>query len=156
MEYKIHTQKTVKEILVIINGRIEKENPSKQYDSDDILDFRELKIINDNIEIEKFPSMLDPFGGYGSITFGLAQLDDDGVINVKVDSYAKYGLIFISIVFLLIAIPTLFSIKDILKDVLFLSAIGIVMFGFALLMLRLNKNRLKTYADSYLDNLDKK
>jgi hypothetical protein len=156
MTNEIQIDKSPTEIIDHINSRLEQRKSNRLGQSYGMVDYRKFEIKQDIITIEKYPSIFNPLGGFGTVTFGLSAIEKGSRIKVSIESYAKYGFAFIFVVFIMLTIPILLiSRQDLLKTGLFVSVFWGIAFGFAFLMSRLNKNRLQEFTQTILDDIKK-
>lgn len=152
MEYNYDLNISTKEIVSNIDEIIKAQKVERNWKYIGFVDFRKLKVKQDEIVIEKLPSLFNPIACFGTIKLGLSNLNQDSYVKVKIDSHAEYGVVFLFLVFFMISVPVLIiSFPNILKVGLFLLVFGAVISFIAYKAIKANRRGLDDYARKVLE-----
>lgn len=157
--YEISTNKSKEAILSDIYRNAESQKRSNTLLSFDLVDYRSFKVENGQIEIERLPSMFNPFRGIGTIYFHLESSIRGTTIKCVLEPYSKFsimatfGCLFCFLVLMTAII--LFSINgnyaQVFFFILFMWSISL---GFPYLMARVNRKGLEEYSKTILNDLN--
>lgn len=158
--YEISTDKSKEAILSDINRKVESQKGNNTLFSFDLVDYSSFKIQNDHIEIERQPSMFNPFRGIGTIYFHLDKsIKGTTTIKCILEPYSKFSLMAtFGCLFCFLVLMTaiiLFSINgnyaQVFFFILFMWSISL---GFPYLMTRVNRKALEEHSRTILNDLN--
>ncbi|WP_026474661.1 hypothetical protein [Alkaliflexus imshenetskii] len=124
----------------------------------DAVDYRKIKTSIDKFSLDQFPSLINPFRGIGTITFEFKASESNSKIIIDIETYIKYGLVFIFSIFLFLTLPLLIveyfnSYNGILKIGILWIVCWSVLFGFIYLSYLWNHKQLVHISMRILEDL---
>ena len=156
--FEIQTEKSKTEIFADLAKKIEIQKRSKSIISAEPIDYKSFKISNNAIEIERWPHMLKPFRGLGTIYFNLEETNDGTIIKCKCVPFIYAGLLIIIFALILLTFLTtliLFNVRNnYFQIALFIFFIWIIGLGSSLLGLLYHRSALNEYSKTILNDLD--
>ena len=156
--FQIQTEKSKIEIFADLAKKIEIQKRNKGIFSDEPIDYKSFKISNNAIEIERWPHMLKPFRGLGTIYFNFEETNGGTIIKCKCEPFIYAGLLIIIFALILLTFLTsliLFHARDnYFQIALFILFIWIIGLGSPLLGFLYHRNALKEYSKTILNDLD--
>lgn len=152
------TNKSKDEIIKALLQRIEAQKADKSFFKWDLVNYQNIKIVGDRIEIERTPSILTPFKSIGTIYYDLIANGSGTKIKCTIEPFNKYALILSSCMFsfflIIFSVFILVSLSDeILKAIIIVTIAWAVVFGFSYLSLRLSRSGLEVYSKNVLHDL---
>ncbi|RZL46134.1 MAG: hypothetical protein EOP00_15940 [Pedobacter sp.] len=155
--YEVRTELTATDIFSELVRKSELQKTGLFTTTNDV-DYKSFKIINNKIEIDKWPSLFDPFNAYGKIVFEFRISGEETNIKCTVEPFTKYAmlcggclLIFVLLTFTFLVVY--FARENVWKTFLFI----LFAWGIALIppywAFRLSRNGLEVYSMKILNDL---
>jgi hypothetical protein len=156
--FEIVTAKSIDEILSEIKHRADLQRENKALLIWEPVDYRKFVIKESQIQIERSPSLFNPFKGFGSLTIKLQNGYEGTKISCLIDPYFGNvigGIAFFSLFSLVMTILVLFALRDrILLMTLFIIILWIIPLGIIYIGHKTNLFKLENYRNSILSDLE--
>jgi len=159
--YEFITKKSIEEILSEIKLKSESKKSIGNFLTSENINYKDFIISDKKIEIERWPSIFNPFRGSGIITFELNKSIEGTKIKcnygpIKLGIYMGLGLmafVFIALFIVLLISPFDSYLKEIFAIFIFLILpFGLIML-ISYLFLLFNTNQLEKYLRSILKDI---
>lgn len=157
-EYEVFTPKSMDEIFAEIAAKRELQKKENNLFNSDPIRYNSFKISKNQIEIERWPWMFNPYRGTGTIYFHLEPRENGARIKCSIEVMSRYSLAFglgMHLFFLLIfsAIIIVVLRKNLTTLLLFLAGMWVMVPLPSFLMFRLFRNNLEIYSETILKDL---
>jgi hypothetical protein len=157
--YEISTNKSKEAILLDINRKVESQKRNNTLFSFYLVDYSSFKVQNDQVEIERQPSMFNPFRGIGTIYFNLEKSIKGTTIKCILEPYSKFSLIatfgcLFCFLMLLTVILFFFINENYAQVFFFILFMWTISLSFPYLMARVNRSALEEYSRTVLSDLN--
>ena len=157
--YEISTNKSKEAILSDINRKVESQKGNNTLFSFELVDYSSFKVQNDQIKIERQPSMFNPFRGVGTIYFNLEKSIGGTTIKCILEPYSKLSIMAtfgcLACFLMLMTTIIIFSISGNYAQVFFfILFMWTISLGFPYLMARVNRSALEEYSKTILNDLN--
>ncbi len=155
--YEIQTAETVNAILHSIEERAERQNKHKLLFASEPVNYKNLSIFDHSIEIDRNPTLFNPFRGTGNITFNLIPNPLGTTIKCSINP-SQLGMTFsfgLVLLFLLIVTISVFSSieKFYLGTILFMAIFWILPLALTNFACNINTVRLESLSKTFLYDL---
>jgi len=155
--YSIDTDKSVHNILSEIEKGAEKQTKNLLLIVTKTINYKQFTIIDNTIEIERYPNFFNPFKGSGNITFNLISNNPGTKIECKIVP-SLLGIIFnFALLFLFLIIVTVLMFSSIqhiyFGTVIFMALFWILPIVVYYFVCKLNTTNLDSYARLVLYDL---
>jgi hypothetical protein len=154
--YEIETTNSIESIFHEIRRKQQYQDKNGSFW--DLVDYRAFNLTINRIEIQRNPSMFNPFRGLGIIVFELKEHDGGTTVKYSIDpvSWRLYAMLLMLGLFLLMLTTLMLlnadgSYLSVAGGILFMWTFGLGMIYFSW---RLNLFRLQNYAISILKDLN--
>lgn len=157
-EYEVFTPKLIDEIFAEIAAKRERQKKENNLFISDPIHYSSFQISENQIEIERWPSMFNPYRGTGTIYFHLEPRENGTRIKCSIEVMSKYSIALglgLHLFFLLIfsAIIIVVLRKNLTALLLFLACMWVLVPLPSFLMYRLFRNNLEIYSETILKDL---
>jgi hypothetical protein len=154
---EVVTAKSVDEILSEIKRRADLQIENRTLLIWEPVDYRKFEINENQIQIERSPTIFNPFKGQGSLTIKLQNADLGTKINCLIDPYFEIiigAVAFFSLFSLVMTIMAIITLRDRpIFMVLFIIILWIIVLGGVYIGHKINLFILENYFDSILTDL---
>jgi hypothetical protein len=155
--YIINSKKSIYEIFEEIEFKIERQKKNKVLFITEPINYNNLLLYENRIEINRNSIFQNPLKGLGSITFDLVPDEIGTKIKCTIDpgyETTLMGFASLSITPIIISFILLFITKPFHFGVLiFLAIVWLVVIGIGYLSFHFNRNNLENYSDTILYDL---
>ncbi|WP_207428796.1 hypothetical protein [Pedobacter sp. SYSU D00535] len=152
------TNKSKEEIITALLQKRKAQKADNSLFKWDLVDYGSFKIKGDRIEVERTPSVLNPFKSIGIIYYDLFEDENGTKIKCTIEPINKYTLLLGSCLFsfflLLFSAFILISLRnEISKAIIIVVIAWTVVAGSSYISLRFSRNGLEEYSRTILNDL---
>ncbi|MFC0878792.1 hypothetical protein ACE01N_19510 [Saccharicrinis sp. FJH2] len=159
MKSEFLSTKPIEEIKTQLNELTNKPEDKRNLLYTGKINYKKINVSKNKFSYEQNLSIINPFRGFGKISFDLFDSGSYTKINIDIETYTKYGIVFSILLFFLIAIPVLiieyiFSFQNIIEFGLLILVIFSLISGSIYLSYIWNRNRLEDLSKQILSDLE--